>query len=340
MNTQERYSRHRLLPEIGPSGQEKLEKSRVLVVGAGALGTAITERLARAGIGAIRVVDRDFVTESNLQRQTLFLDADVEARLPKAVVIAERLRALNPAVDVEGIVDDVNPETVLPLLDGIDLVIDGTDNFETRFLINDACLERGIPWVYGGVVGTSGMSLNIRPGQGPCLRCLMRDLPPAGSLPTCDTAGILNTLPWLIASIQVTEGLKLLIGDAHVREGLLYVDLWSSTFQHITLKRDESCPACGLGERSYLEGDGHVAPTKLCGRDTIQIRPPQPLSLDLEALAKSIEGGVRELVFNGYLLGFEVERYEVTLFSDGRALVRGTGDAGEARAVYARFVGN
>jgi adenylyltransferase/sulfurtransferase len=340
MDPVERYSRHTLLSEIGREGQARIGRSTVLVVGCGALGTAQAERLARAGVGRLRVVDRDFVTESNLQRQTLFVDADVAARLPKAAVLAERLRALNPAVTVEGVVDDVNPDTILRLLDGVDLVLDATDNFETRFLVNDACLDAGIPWVYGGVVGTAGMTLNVRPGRGPCLRCLVRDLPPAGALPTCDTAGILNTLPWTIASIQVTEGLKLLLGDPAVRDDLLFLDLWSNSFQRIALKPDPTCPACAQGLRPFLRGEGHHAPVKLCGRDTVQIRPPAALALDLTALAAALEGRVAEVVCNGFLLAFRAERYEVTVFPDGRALVRGSSDPGEARAVYARYIGN
>jgi adenylyltransferase/sulfurtransferase len=340
MDPVERYSRHTLLPEIGREGQARIGRASVLIVGCGALGTAQSERLVRAGVGHVRVVDRDFVTESNLQRQTLFVDADVEARLPKAAVLAERLRALNPGVRVEGVVDDVNPDTIGALLGGIDLVLDATDNFETRFLVNDACLDAGLPWIYGGVVGTAGMTLNIRPGRGPCLRCLVRDPPPAGALPTCDTAGILNTLPWTIAAIQVTEALKLLLDDPSVRQELLFVDLWSNSFQSIALKADPTCPACGLGERPFLAGRGHHAPAKLCGRDTVQIRPPAPVALDLTALARSLEGRVDEVVCNGFLLAFRIERYELTVFPDGRALVRGSADPGEARAVYARYIGN
>jgi len=340
MDPVERYSRHTLLSEIGRAGQDRIGRASVLVVGCGALGTAQAERLVRAGVGRVRVVDRDFVTESNLQRQTLFVDADVAARLPKAAVLAERLLALNPGVVVEGVVDDVNPDTILKLLGGIDLVLDATDNFETRFLLNDACLEAGLPWVYGGVVGTAGMTLNVRPGRGPCLRCLVRDLPPAGALPTCDTAGILNTLPWIVAAVQVTEGLKLLLDDPAARDDLLFVDLWSNSFQRIALKPDPTCPACALGERPYLKGEGHHAPVKLCGRDTVQIRPPKAVPLDLPSLARTLEGRVDEVVCNGFLLAFRAERYEVTLFPDGRALVRGTVDPGEARAVYARYIGN
>jgi adenylyltransferase/sulfurtransferase len=339
--TSERYSRHVLLPEIGPGGQERIGRAGVVVVGAGALGTAIGERLTRAGVGRLRVIDRDFVTESNLQRQTLFVDADVAARLPKAAVAAERLRGINPGVAVEGVVDDLHPDNARDLVAGFDLVLDATDNFEARYLLNDVCLDLGTPWVYGGVVGTSGMTMNVRPGQGPCLRCLMRDPPPAGVLPTCDTAGILNTLPWLVAALQVTEGLKLLLGDAAARPDLLFLDAWSNSFQRIAVQRDPQCPACGQGRRDFLQGAGHNAPAKLCGRDTVQIRPATPLTLDLNRLGEALRGSVGgEVVVNGYLLAFEVERYEITVFPDGRALIRGTQDPGEARAVYARYIGN
>ena len=247
-----RHSRQLRLPEIGPSGQARLGRARALVVGAGALGSAILERLARAGVGALRVFDDDVVSESNLQRQTLYVDADVDTGRPKAEVLAERLWAIDPGLSIEPHVGRVTADNALDALADVDLVLDATDNFEARFLINDACLETGTPWVYGGVVGTTGMSLTVRPGQGPCLRCLLRDLPAPGALPTVHEVGILNTLPFVIASIQVTEGLKLLLDPEATRRELLYVDLWANTFQTIRLEQDPTCPACGLGERPFL----------------------------------------------------------------------------------------
>jgi molybdopterin-synthase adenylyltransferase len=252
MSRDGRHSRQLILPEIGHAGQARLELARALIVGAGALGSAIAERLARAGVGTLRVFDDDVVSESNLQRQTLYVDADVAARRPKVEVLAERLRAIDPGLRIEPHVTRLTADNALGALDGVELVLDATDNFEARFLINDACLETATPWVYGGVVGTTGMSLTVIPGNGPCLRCLVRDLPEPGALPTVHEVGILNTLPFVIASVQATEAIKLLLDPAATRRGLLHLDLWTNTFETIRLDRDPSCPACGLGEREFL----------------------------------------------------------------------------------------
>ncbi len=336
---QDRYARQRLLEVFGEDGQEKLAAGTALIVGCGALGSNLASLLARAGVGTLRLVDRDLLDVTNLHRQVLFDESDVTAGLPKAVAAARRLRAVNGDVVLEEVVADVSPRTLPPLLDGVDLVLDGTDNFETRYLINDACVQRGLPWVYGGVVGTVGMTLTIRPQQGPCLRCVFPEPPPPGTLPTCDTVGVLNTGPALVAALQATEAIKLWVDPGAVDGMLRHLDLWDGTSRTLEVLRAEDCPTCVRGEYGFLDESAHSWTTTLCGRNAVQIAPPDDSPPpDLARLKGQLErvGTVKD---NGLLLQVEVEGFVLLLFPDGRVVVQGTTDPAEARSIHARFVG-
>ncbi len=336
--TDDRYARQKVLPEIGARGQERLLASTALVIGCGALGSTQAELLVRAGVGRVRIADRDLVELNNLQRQLLFEESDVAERLPKAEAAARKLRRINSSVVVEPRVLDVTPGNLPSLLEGVTVVIDATDNIETRYLINDACVERGIPWVYGGAVGTSGMVMPIRPGQGPCLRCLFAEPPPPGSLPTCEIAGVLNTAPAVIAALQVTEALKLLTGNGQPAGGILTVDVWSGSFRSVGVKRDPSCTCCGQRKFEFLEAKQTSMATSLCGRNAIQISPAQPQEIALDSLAGRL-AGQGEVSSNGLLLRFAVDELELMVFPDGRAIVKGTDDPAVARSFYAKWVG-
>lgn len=318
---------------IGEEGQRKLLSSRAVVIGCGALGGVSCMLLARAGVGRIRIVDRDFVEVENLQRQVLFDEQDAREALPKAVAAQRRLAAINSAIQIEAEVSDVQFANVERLIGDADVVLDGTDNFETRFVVNDACVKLGKPWVYAGAVGSYGMVMGIVPGKTACFRCLVGEAPAPGSSPTCDTAGIVNAASSAVASIQVAEALKILTGTAP-SEGLLNLDVWSGSFQRFNLKRLPDCPACGRREFQYLRATESTAAVTLCGRNAVQVTPKAGQTVDLAALAKRLGG-----VANKFLLRVTIEGYEVTLFPDGRAIIKGTEDPAKARSIYARFVG-
>ena len=309
--------------------------SRVLVLGLGALGSVAADLLARAGIGHLRLVDRDVVELTNLQRQTLYAEADVDQ--PKADAAARRLAAVNSSIRVEAIAKDFNVRTHADLLDGIDLVIDGTDNMEARLLLNDAGLKLGIPWIYAGAIATNGMVLPVVPDRGPCFRCMVPNAPPPGSLPTCDTAGILNTASTAIASLQVTLGLRQLLGSAPPPK--LYVfDAWTMDFQKLELKRRKDCKACVRHDYEFLAATSREIVASLCGRDTLSLDPLHTGTVDVAAIGERLMklGTVRRA---GSVLVFETEGVGLTLFPDGRALIRGTDDPDRAKALYAKYVG-
>lgn len=333
-----RYARQALLPEIGKAGQERLGAGSVLVVGCGALGSAAAAFLVRAGVGRVVVADRDIVEIHNLHRQLLYDEEDVANAMPKAEAAARRLRRINSSIEIEPRLIDVAPRNVEDLIRDVDVVLDGTDNVETRYLLNDACLEHNRRWVYGGAVGTSGMTLNILPGDGPCLRCIFPEPPPPASLPTCDTAGVLNTLPALVASLQAGEVQKLLIGSDALSRDLVVVDPWHGSFQRIGVKRSADCPACAHGKREFLWESDVTQTTRLCGRNAVQIDPPQDLGATLAELQTKLEK-VGRVDFSGHTLRFWVEDLEIVLFSDGRAIVRGTTDPTAARRVYSKYIG-
>ena len=324
-----------MVPEIGESGQRALAASRVLVLGLGALGSVAADLLARAGIGQLRLVDRDIVEFTNLQRQTLYAEADVDQ--PKAEAAARRLAAVNSAIAIEATAKDFNARTCADLLKGVDLVIDGTDNMEARLLLNDACLKLGTPWVYGGAIATNGMVLPVVPDGGPCFRCMVPNAPPPGSLPTCDTAGILNSVSTAIASLQVTLGLRQLLGN--VPPPKLYVfDAWTMDFQKLALKKRKDCKACVKHEYEFLAATSREIVTSLCGRETLSLDPLHHGTVDLAAIGERLMklGKVRRA---GSVLVFETEGVALTLFPDGRALIRGTDDPDRAKALYAKYVG-
>lgn len=336
----DRYSRQILFPGIGREGQERLGRSTVLIVGCGALGSAQAEALSRAGIGTLRIADRDFVEASNLQRQTMFTESDARERLPKAVACANRIAEINSEVRVQPEVTDVNASNVEALIDGCDLVLDGTDNFGTRYLLNDACVKHNLPWIYGGAVSANGVTMTIIPHRTPCLRCIFAEAPPAGSAPTCDTAGVIMPIISLVVAWQVTEALKLLTGQPEtLHGGLMQFDLWRNEHRRIGLAApDPECPTCGLGQYTSLDAENATQPAMLCGRDAVQISSPAGTQLDLVGLAERLRP-LGEVKVNEYLLRFSVDEYELTIFRDARAIIKGVDDIALARSLYARYVG-
>lgn len=328
-----------LYERLGASGQRRLAAARVGVVGCGALGSTIAAHLVRSGVGLVRVVDRDFPEMNNLHRQMLYTEADVALRIPKAVAAAAHLREANSDVQVEGVVADVNPFSILQFGDGLDMLVDGTDNFATRFLVNDYAVQRGIPWVYGGVIGASGMTMTVVPGEGPCLRCVFREPPPPGSVPTCDTAGVLSTAVAVVASIQANEVIKLLVDPDARSRGLLTVDIWSLRFELLPVERDTECPACGLRQFPFLAAAGEPVVTELCGQEAVQVVPREVADLDLAALEVRL-AAVGPTRRNPFFAEVEVDGRTVTVFADGRAIIKGVSDLALARTLYARYVGH
>lgn len=340
MPENDRYARQRLFAPFGGEGQDRLAAARATLVGCGALGTHLAQHLVRAGVGRLRICDRDFVELNNLQRQVLFDEEDVRAHLPKAAAAATKLSRVNGDVKVEARIVDVNPANVESLIGDADLVLDGTDNFETRFLLNDACLKLKKPWVYGGCVGADGMVLAVIPGKTACFRCFVPDAPEPGSVATCDTAGVLGPAVGVVASLQAAEALKFLTGHPEaLAEGLVTVDVWGNRHHVFRMARNPECPACGKNRYDFLEGGSSGAATTLCGRNAVQIRPSSEASIDLPALERRL-AGVGRVNRNEYLLRLDVDGFEVTVFPDGRAIIRGTDDPARARAVYAKFVGS
>jgi molybdopterin/thiamine biosynthesis adenylyltransferase len=336
----DRYSRQRILPEIGDTGQERLAGSHAVVVGCGALGSFQAQLLARAGVGRMTVIDRDFVERGNLQRQILFTDADAEAAMPKATAAERALSAINPDIEIRGVVDDLRAGTAEDLLAGADVLCDGTDNFETRYLINDWAVREGVAWVYGGVVGTGGLVMPIVPGETACLACVFETPPETGSLPTCETAGVLGAAVAVVAGVQTTETMKLLIGARdRLLDGLLRYDAWEAGFTQVhTGGPRAGCPACGKRDFAWLEGRLGSRAARLCGRNAIQILPRGEARPSLAAVAARI-GGEWEVVVGDHMLRARRNGLTVNLFYDGRAIVDGTTDEAEARSILARVVG-
>jgi adenylyltransferase/sulfurtransferase len=331
----DRYSRQILFPGIGPAGQQRLLDARVVVVGCGALGSFQAGALARAGVGRLRIVDRDYVELSNLQRQWLFEESDAEQALPKAVAAVRALGRINSGIELEPVVADLTAENAEDLLGDADLILDGTDNFETRYLINDFAVREGKPWVYGAAVGSYGLSMAILPDQTACLRCIYPD-PPAGAQPTCETAGVLGAITSLIASLQVAEAMRILC-TLESSGKLTRVDVWSGEIrQSRQPARDAECPACGSRNFEFLEGRKRV-PVSLCGRNAVQLHElGRPLDLRELAPRLAAVGTVRA---NEFALTLAVPPYQLTFFPDGRVIVKGTTDVGVARSVYARYLG-
>jgi molybdopterin/thiamine biosynthesis adenylyltransferase len=331
-----RYSRQTMFPPIGEAGQVKLGKGSAVVIGCGALGSNIAGFLVRAGVGRVRIVDRDFIEVHNLQRQVLFDEEDIEAGLPKAVAAERRLRKINSTVEVEGIVADANYTNIEGFCAGADVILDGLDNLETRFLINDVSLKHRIPWVYGGAVASSGMTMTVVPGETACFRCISPVVPENGSELTCETAGILGTVPALIAALQATEAIKLLVG-APVSRDLLTVDIWTGDFQRLQVGPRDDCPAC-RGRYDFLEEKFDIRTTSFCGQSrAVQVVNTGLTHIDMEKLAGRLEGG-GEVRRNEFMLTFTAGEHEMVVFPDGRAIVKGTRDEALARQLYARYI--
>ncbi len=331
----DRYRRQTVLPEIGPKGQRLLARSRADVVGLGALGSISADLLARAGVGHLRLVDRDVVELANLQRQSLYAEADVDR--PKADAAADRLRRVNSDIEIEAVAKDVHASTVRDILLDADLIVDGTDNLETRFLLNEAAIDAGIPFVYGGAIATYGMVLAIRSPDTACFRCFNPAMPPPGSLPTCETAGIFNAVSAQIGAIQAGEALRLLMGHAPSGD-LLVLDGWRPGIERIHVARRADCSACVRGEREFLGAKRAQVLASLCGSDTISLDPVHRGAIDMDGLADRL-GRLGPTRRSGDVLVAEVEGHRLTVFPDGRALIRGVKDESEARSVYAKYVG-
>ena len=334
----DRYSRQIRFREIGEAGQRRLAQSRVAIVGSGALGSFQAELLARAGVGYLRLIDRDFVEWSNLQRQALFDEKDAEDSRPKAVAAAQRLRSINSSIEIDPALGDLTPETADDLLAGVHLMMDGTDNFETRYLINDFAIKHDIPWIYGAAVGSYGIKMPVLPRKTCCLLCMMPE-PPDGAQPSCETAGVLGPVTATIAALQAADALKILAGHAdQVARRVTIVDLWSGDIQQMPHPAaNPDCSACGRAEFSYLSGAMRV-PIALCGRNAVQIYGRER-HLDLRELAQRI-APLGQVKVSEFALRAQIDNFDITVFPDGRAILKGTTDVGVARGLYARYIGN
>ena len=346
MSSLSRYQRQMIFAGLGEAGQRKLLASTVVIIGCGATGTVLANHLARAGVGRLRLVDRDYVETNNLQRQMLYDEEDVAAGLPKAVAAERRLRKINGEIAIDGVVADFNPGSALDLLKDADLALDGSDNFETRYLLNDACLMLGLPWVYTGVVATYGMTASFVPDGASarigreataCLQCLLGEEAPTGGV-TCDTAGVLGPIVGVLASICANEAIKLITGGGEINRGLIHIDLWDNSFEVFQAAgRNPTCAACGRGEYRFLNAEVGSRSAVLCGRNAVQISAPHNrIDLALVAGRLAALGAVKH---NDHLLRALIDDYEITLFPDGRAIIKGTEDPDQARSIYARYVG-
>ena len=353
-----RYSRQTILPQIGREGQEKLQAATIIIAGVGALGSSMAEMLARAGVGTLRLVDRDYLELHNLQRQSLYTEADVESGLPKAAAAAKHIRDINSEIIVEERVADITPENILDLLSASQskiqslpsnevkgpkskiVLLDGTDNLQTRYLLNDACIELGIPWVYSGVIGVSGVSMTVVPGETPCLQCLYPNPPPPGATETCDVAGVLGPAAHAIAAVATAEAIKLVVGGTPAM-GMLVGDVWASTWDRFEVPRNPGCVACGHGVLNYLNAEAWGSEARLCGHDAVQIRLSNTNgNINLTTLGQRLKAsGTGEVLANEYLVRLRTEQHELTIFPDGRVIVKGTEDATTARSLAAKYIG-
>ena len=342
MTVPPRYIKQSRFAPLGAEGQARLHDATVLICGCGALGSVLAETLTRAGVGRIRLVDRDFVELSNLHRQVLYDEQDVQAVMPKAIAAQRKLQAINSDISIEAEVCDVDHTNIQRLLEGVDCICDGTDNFETRFLLNDASHAFSIPWVYGGCVGAEGQQMTVLPGETPCLRCLMGEVPPPGTLPTCDTVGVLSPIVNVIASVQAMEAMKILSGNqAAISRTLNVFDLWDSRIRQIKLdglRENSNCTTCRKQDYPWLRGERIAQSSVLCGRNAVQLNPPHAMRVDLNQLREKLEA-FGQVTANPFLLRAEIEGYAITVFADGRTIVGGTEDAAEAKTVQAKFIG-
>lgn len=338
----DRYHRQMLIPVIGQEGQKKICASRIAVLGCGALGTVVANHLGRAGVGFMRIIDRDFIETNNLQRQILFDEDDILENLPKAVAAKKKMARINSQVEVEAIVSDVNYSNIESFIEDVDLVIDGMDNFDTRFVINDACVKHNKPWVYGAGVGTHGLTMVVIPGKTPCLRCIFESAPPPELSPTCDTAGVLGPAIAIIASLQAMEAIKFLSGNHDALDKSLYTyDVWTRQSQSLKIEkaRDKvNCLTCKQRRFEYLDGEKGARSTSLCGRNAVQISRDDALKINFKEIAERLSD-VGEVQHNNFMMKFTVDGHPITVFSDGRAIIQGTRDITFARNLYAKYIG-
>jgi molybdopterin/thiamine biosynthesis adenylyltransferase len=337
LSARERFNRQIRFEPFGSQGQQNLAAATAVIVGCGALGTVQAALLARAGLGAIRLIDRDYVEESNLQRQLLYTESDAQQALPKAEAARRHLLEANSAIRIEAHVSDLNPENAADLLDGAGVILDGTDNFETRLLINDYAVRAGVPWIYGAAVSSYGIAMPVIPNHSACFRCIYPE-PPAGAQPTCETAGVLGPVTNLIASVQTMEAMKILSGrGSAVRHKIFTADLWHGPIREVAMPpRDPDCPCCARRDFIYL--NGRRAPVSLCGRNAVQIHELRR-PLDLVQLAARLNG-LGAVRANEFALRFTSGSHEITVFPDGRAIIKGTTDIGVARGIYSKYIGN
>lgn len=334
-----RYSRQILFQGIGSLGQSRLQSSSAVIVGCGALGSVIADRMVRSGVGRIRIIDRDFVETSNLQRQLLFDEEDAVKKLPKAVSAVMKLEKINSEIQTEAVVDDVNHMNVEELLKGFDLILDASDNMEIRFLINDYCVYRDVPWIYGGAVGSTGMTHTIIPGKTACLRCFTNEIPAPGTTLTCEHIGVLNAITAVIGAIQSSEALRILSGNPGLDNRLVFFDVWERRFSDFKLEINPLCPACGKREFEFLQGNHSADIITLCGRNSIQISPVTEVKMDLTLLNEKLSRSGRTK-YNGFFLSFYVEGYELAIFPDSRIIIKGTVSESTARNLVSKYIGN
>jgi len=332
-----RYMRQSALAEIGAEGQRNIAAATVLIVGCGALGSMQAELAARAGVGRLLLVDRDVLELHNLQRQLLYTEQDVRERLPKAVAAARHLRKINSDIRIDSVVEDITPDNITPFIRQADVALDGTDNFETRYLLNDATVREGKPWIYGGVLGTEGLTMTIRPQQGPCLRCLFEE-PPTGAGATCETQGVLNTIVAWVVALQVTEMLRGLVASAPEDIYLHSMNIWHGRAVSARVSQNTDCVCCGQRHFEFLNAQRGTTAISLCGRNSVQITPAQPVNTDLSQLAEHLRGS-GEVTLNGFVLECDLGLHRLIAFPDGRIVVMGTTNPTEARSLIAKHLG-
>lgn len=334
----QRYKKQVILQQIGEKGQKSLSRASVLVAGCGGLGCIIADFMVRAGVGKITLVDRDVVELDNLHRQILFDENDAGNAVPKALAASRKLKKANSEVDIEALVADISPENVEKIIGSVDLVLDGTDNFETRFLLNDACLKKGIPWIYGGVVATRGMCLAVIPGKTPCLRCFLPEPPPPGEVPTCETVGVLGPAVALTASLEVSEGLKILMGKKReLLKGMVNFDIWTGDWDLFQIEKDPECPACSRKDFRYLQR-GAARTTILCGENAVQVTPLKKVKVSFPELTEHLAQAGK--VFpTEHVVRFKAPPFEFLIFSDGRTIIKGTSNEAEARKAFSKYLG-
>lgn len=335
----ERYKRQIAFSEIDKTGQKKLLDSFVVIIGAGALGGVIASNLARAGIGRIKIIDRDYVELENLQRQVLLNEDDAENKVPKAAAVSEKLKKINSQIEITAEVCDVNHRNIERLINGAQVVLDATDNFYTRFLINEACLKNKIPWIYGAVVAGMGLTMNIIPSKTSCFHCILPQLPAPGTGPTCQTVGILNTIVNITASVQSTEAIKLLIGSRKLSQKLLFIDIWNNVFEKFEYPVDKNCPVCQKKKYELLEGKSETILWAMCGEDAVQVLPPLGRKVSFKDLEANLSKLGQVSLVEDFVLHFEVEDFLISIFSDGRAIIKGTLDKNVAKSLYSKYVG-